>query len=75
MDTKGKIAIAALAGAAVGATLGILFAPAKGSETRKKIGDAASNAKEKAQDLVSKAKESAVEAKEKVKGQLNGQNA
>lgn len=36
MDT-GKIVLGVLAGAAVGATLGILFAPDKGSETRKKI--------------------------------------
>lgn len=36
MDT-GKIVLGVLAGAAVGATLGILFAPDKGSVTRKKI--------------------------------------
>lgn len=36
MDT-GKILLGVLAGAAVGATLGILFAPAKGSDTRHKI--------------------------------------
>jgi len=35
-DTK-KIVAAALIGAAAGALLGILFAPDKGSETRKKI--------------------------------------
>jgi gas vesicle protein len=36
MDS-GKVLLGVLAGAAVGATLGILFAPDKGSETRKKI--------------------------------------
>ncbi|MCK9321935.1 MAG: YtxH domain-containing protein [Bacteroidales bacterium] len=33
----GKILLGVLAGAAVGATLGILFAPAKGSKTRHRI--------------------------------------
>ncbi|MBP8792062.1 MAG: YtxH domain-containing protein [Lutibacter sp.] len=33
----GKILLGVLAGVAAGATLGILFAPAKGSKTRKKI--------------------------------------
>jgi len=36
MDT-GKVLFGVLAGLAVGATLGILFAPDKGSDTRKKI--------------------------------------
>ncbi len=36
MDS-GKILLGAMAGVALGATLGILFAPNKGSDTRKKI--------------------------------------
>jgi gas vesicle protein len=35
--STGKILLGVLAGVAVGATLGILLAPDKGSETRKKI--------------------------------------
>jgi gas vesicle protein len=36
---KGNVLIGALAGLAVGAILGVLFAPAKGSDTRRKISD------------------------------------
>jgi len=39
MNTTTKIVIAAAAGAVAGAIVGILFAPAKGSDTRSKIND------------------------------------
>ncbi|MFH0894210.1 MAG: YtxH domain-containing protein [Bacteroidota bacterium] len=35
--SAGKVLLGVLAGVAIGATLGILFAPEKGSSTRKKI--------------------------------------
>lgn len=38
-NNTGKLLTAILAGAAIGGVLGILFAPDKGSETRKKISD------------------------------------
>lgn len=39
MNRTGKIITAFAAGAAAGAVLGILFAPGKGRETRKKINE------------------------------------
>lgn len=43
MDTKTKIVLGVLAGAAAGALLGVLMAPDKGSETRKKIMESGSD--------------------------------
>jgi gas vesicle protein len=39
MNNTNKIVVAAAAGIAVGAIIGLLFAPDKGSETRKKMND------------------------------------
>ena len=46
-----------LGGVAIGATLGILFAPAKGSDTRKKIAEKGSDLKENFKDSLSKLSE------------------
>jgi len=51
MKNSGKIIIALGAGVALGAALGILFAPAKGSETRQKISDTAHDLKEKVKGM------------------------
>jgi gas vesicle protein len=55
MDNTGKILAAAGAGLAIGAALGILFAPAKGEDTRKaikdKTSDLAANAKDKMESV------------------------
>lgn len=52
--SAGKIVAAVLTGVAVGAALGILFAPEKGSETRRKI---AKKGKDYADELGEKANE------------------
>ena len=44
--SSGKVVVALLAGVAAGAVLGILFAPEKGSETRKKLSGEGNDLKE-----------------------------
>lgn len=56
MSSRGFIAF--LAGAAVGATLGILLAPDKGEESRKKV-------KKTAEDYIEKVKEKMSDHKER----------
>jgi len=63
MDDKkevGKLLVAFFAGGAIGAMLGILFAPASGSETREKIKDASLKVKDKAVEKIEEAKEGTV---------------
>lgn len=57
MNTTGKILTAAAIGAAVGAVIGILFAPGKGSETRQKLCDKSKEFSNDLKDVVSKGKE------------------
>ena len=57
MNTSGKILAAVAAGIVVGAVLGILFAPDKGSETRRKINKKGKKFTDDVKDKFSKGKE------------------
>lgn len=48
---EGALALAFLAGAAIGIGVGMLIAPASGADTRRKIKDMAHKAQEKAHDI------------------------
>jgi gas vesicle protein len=80
--STGKVLLGVLAGVAAGAVLGILFAPDKGAETRKKVSkkgqDYADDLKEKFDDFLSSitdnmdnAKDEASELAEKGKAKFN----
>lgn len=54
MSTSSKVLLALAAGAVAGLVVGLLIAPAKGSETRENISD---SAKKLADELIKKAEE------------------
>lgn len=70
MNNTGKIVVAAAAGIVAGAILGILFAPEKGSETRKKMTDEGKKFYDDAKDKFRKGKEKFSDLKEDIEQKI-----
>lgn len=66
--SKVNVVIGALAGVAVGALLGVLFAPEKGTETRKKIAKKSKDTSSALKNKFSEFIDTIAEQFEKVKG-------
>ena len=66
MSNSAKVVVAFAAGVALGAIAGILFAPDKGKETRKKISDAGKKTLEAIGDNIKKGKEKVETVKERM---------
>ncbi|CDF79743.1 YtxH-like protein [Formosa agariphila KMM 3901] len=75
MSKSGNTVLGLLAGTAIGALFGILYAPDKGSKTRQRLSEEALAARDKmnseAHDLKEKVSSSAHDLKEKVNSSLN----
>lgn len=75
MNSTSKIIVSTLAGVGAGVLIGMLFAPEKGTETRRKIGekytDLSDGIKDKITELVDTVKDEYGVAKEKASGIVN----
>ncbi len=74
MKNSSKILIALGAGLAIGGLLGILFAPNKGSETRKKIVEAEKKLADQIKDAVTRSKIKISGMKEGMKERMEAAN-
>ncbi len=72
---SGKVLASVLAGAAAGAILGILFAPDKGSETRRKIAEKGSGLADSLKEKVGEYSDAIAEKYESVKEKFTGATA
>lgn len=70
--SSGKVLASVLAGAAAGAILGILFAPDKGSETRRRISEKGSGLADGVRSRVNEFADGISEKYESVKEQFGG---
>jgi gas vesicle protein len=71
MSENAKVVLGVLAGAAIGATLGILFAPNKGAETRRKISKKAEDTVEGLEEQFKVFIENVTQKFEELKDQAN----
>jgi len=67
---SGKVVLSVLAGVAAGAVLGILFAPDKGSETRRKIGKKKDELTDELKDKFNEIVDTVSDKYERIKGDL-----
>jgi gas vesicle protein len=74
MKNNSKVLIALASGIAVGGLLGLLFAPNKGSETRKKIIGAEKKLTNSIKETVTKGKEKFSELKDGMKEKIEALN-
>lgn len=66
-----NVLLGVLGGVAIGAVLGVLFAPAKGSETRKKIADKGGDLTDSFKDSVNKLSEKIAQTVDGFKSETN----
>jgi len=71
MANNGKVLLALLGGAAAGVALGLLFAPEKGTETRRKIAEGAKDLTDSLQDKFTDVKSRVTEKVNEVRGKTS----